>query len=72
MVWVLIVLVTLFLIVFEDELHVLEFLSEVYVWMFYILLVASIVFVIIAGCKEKRLKEVESTRVIVDSVESPA
>lgn len=72
--WILAVVVVVFLIllIFEDELHVLEFLSEVCVWMFYITLVAVVVLTIYTACNEyteKRQEGVECTRVIVDSVE---
>lgn len=70
--WILAVVVFLILLIFEDELHVLEFLSEVCVWMFYITLVAVVVLTIYTACNEyteKRQEGVECTRVIVDSVE---
>lgn len=70
--WILAVVVFLILLIFEDELHVLEFLSEVCVWMFYITLVAAVVLTIYTACNEyteKRQEGVECTRVIVDSVE---
>ncbi len=72
-IWVLIaVVVFLILLVFEDELHVLSFLSDVCVWLFYITLVAVVVLIIYTACNEyteKRQERVECTRVIVDSVE---
>ena len=70
--WILAVVVFLILLIFEDELHVLEFLSEVCVWMFYITLVAVVVLTIYTACNEyteKRQEGVECTHVIVDSVE---
>ena len=74
MIWacILAVVVFLILLIFEDELHVLEFLSEVCVWMFYITLVAVVALTIYTACNEyteKRQEGVECTRVIVDSVE---
>lgn len=74
MIWIFVLAVVVFLIllVFEDELHVLSFLSDVYVWLFYITLVAVVVLIIYTACNEhteKRQEGVECTRVIVDSVE---
>ncbi len=69
-IWLLIgFIIFLILLSVEDEWHLLEFISDAIVWGGHAIMIAFVLLNIIYACNEepKKQKEVEYTRVIVDS-----